>query len=134
MINMRFMTIFVRAAGIYNASAVVAFLTPGVLPFFGVKLPYSPFWVWLPALMGLFAGIVIIFSSSDLTKYGTFPYYNGLVRLTFVVAAFALDFSGSAGRFIGLLALGDLPLAIGCIFGLPHVLKRTHLQLLTNRL
>jgi hypothetical protein len=33
----------------------------------------------------------------------------------------------------GLLALGDLPLALLCIFGLPRALGRTHWQLLTNQ-
>lgn len=83
--------------------------------------------------MGLFAGIVLLLSSQDLVKYGAFPYWNGIVRLIFVVSAFSLDFGGSAGSFIGLLAQGDLPLALGCIFGLPRVLNRTHWDLLTNR-
>jgi hypothetical protein len=31
------------------------------------------------------------------------------------------------------LAAGDVPLAFGCIFGLPHALGRSHRQLLTNQ-
>jgi hypothetical protein len=38
------------------------------------------------------------------------------------------------GTFTGLLALGDLPLALGAIIGLPRALGRTHWSLLTNRL
>jgi hypothetical protein len=127
------MTWFVRIAGIYNASAVVVLLTPGALELLGVRLPYSPFWVWLPALTGLFAGIVLLLSSMDLRRYGTLPYWNGIIRLVFVVAAFSLDFGSSAGTFAGLLALGDVPLALGALFGLPPALGRTHWQLLTNR-
>jgi hypothetical protein len=127
------MTWFVRFAGLYNASAVVAFLTPGVLPALGVKLPHSPFWVWLPALFGLFAGIVLLLSSADLKKYGAFPFWNGVVRAIFVIATVALDFPGSAGSFFGLLAFGDVPLALGCLIGLPLVTGRTPMQLLTNR-
>jgi hypothetical protein len=127
------MSTFVRICGLYNASAVAAFLTPGVLPWLGVALPHSPFWVWLPALMGLFAGIVLLLSASDLRRFGSFPYYNGLVRMVFVVAAFTLDFGGSAGQFMTWLAIGDIPLALGCIIGLPRATGRTHLQLLTNR-
>jgi hypothetical protein len=130
---MQFMKMFVRVAGLYNASAVLVMLTPGVLPLLGVRLPHSPFWVWLPALVGLFAGIVLFLASRDLVKYGTFPYWNGIIRLIFVIAAFSLDFGGSAGTFAGLLALGDIPLAIGCIFGLPRVLNRSHWALLTDR-
>ena len=131
---MKFMKHFVRFCGIYNASAVVVFLTPGALPLFGVPLPYSAFWVWLPALFGLFAGIVLFLSSADLTKYGAFPYWNGIIRFVFVVVVFALDFRGTTGEFVGLLAMGDLFLALLCIFGLPWALGRSHLQLLTNRL
>ena len=131
--RLRFMTWFVRVAGIYNASAVVVLLTPGALELVGVREPHSPFWVWLPALVGLYAGIVLILSSMDLTRYGAFPYWNGLVRLVFVVAAVCLDFASSAGTFAGLLALGDVPLALGAIFGLPRALGQTHWQLLTNR-
>lgn len=130
---MQFMKMFVRAAGLYNMSGVLVFLTPGLLPLLGVRLPYSPVWVWLPALMGLFAGIVLFLSSRDLVKYGSFPYWNGIIRLIFAVVAFALDLGGSVGAFIALLALGDLFLALGCIFGLPRVLSRTHLDLLANR-
>jgi hypothetical protein len=130
--GLRFMTWFVRIAGLYNASAVVVLLTPGVLELVGVPQPYSPFWVWLPALMGLFAGIVLLVSSTDLRTYGTFPYWNGIVRLAFVVATFSLNF-GSDATFFGLLAVGDVPLALGAIFGLPRALGRTHRQLLTNR-
>lgn len=131
--RMRFMTTFVRIAGVYNASAVIVLLTPGALELVHVREPYSEFWVWLPALTGLFAGIVLLLSSMDLEKYAAFPYWNGLVRVTFVIATFALDFGGSAGTFAVLLALGDVPLAFGAIIGLPRALGRTHWQLLSNR-
>ena len=100
----------------------------------GVPLPHSPFWVWLPALLGLFAGIVLIHSSFNLQRFGTFPYFNGIVRLIFVIAALSMDFGSTAGQFMGMLAWGDLPLALGCIFGLPYVLKKSHWQMLTNDL
>lgn len=130
---MKSMTWFVRIAGIYNASAVAAFLTPGVLPALGVRLPHSPFWVWLPALMGLFAGVVLFLSSADLRKYGAFPFWNGIIRTVFIIAAFSLDFGGSAGTFIRWLAIGDIPLAIGCLFFLPRVVERSPMQFLLNR-
>ena len=131
--RLRFMTRFVRVAGVYNASAVVVLLTPGALGLVGVVEPYSPFWVWLPALAGLFAGIVLLLSATDLERYGAFPYWNGIVRLMFVVATFSLSFGTSAGTFAVLLAVGDVPLALGAIYGLPRALDRTHWQLLTNQ-
>jgi hypothetical protein len=132
MITLQFMKNFVRVAGVYNASAVLVFLTPGALPLLGVALPHSSFWVWLPALLGLFAGLVLLLSTRDLRKYGAFPYWNGIIRLAFVIAAFSLDFGGTAGAFIRWLAIGGLPLGLGCVFGLPRVLNRSHWELLTN--
>ena len=133
MINIRFMTVLVRIAGIYNASAVLVFLTPGALQFLGVDLPYSPFWVWLPALLGLFVGLVLFFSAKDLVKYGVFPYWNGIIRLTFVISTFVLDFPGSTGVFVKLLAFGDVPLGLLCVFGIPKATQRTQGELITNR-
>jgi hypothetical protein len=109
-------------------------LTPGALALVNVETPYSPFWLWLPDLVGLFAGIVLLLSAMDLAKFGAFAYWNGIIRVAFVIATFALDFGGSTGTFAALLAVGDIPLALGCLFGLPAALKRSHRQLLTNRL
>lgn len=130
--RLRLMTWFVRAAGIYNASAVVVLVTPGALDLVGVGEPYSAFWTWLPGLTGLFAGIVLLLSSMNLRLFAAFPYWNGIIRLVFVVATIA-SFGGDEA-FFALLALGDVPLALGTIFGLPWALGRTHRELLTNRL
>lgn len=131
---MRFMTWFVRIAGVYNASAIVIFLTPGAPEAVGLRLPEAEFWVWLPALTGLFAGIVLVLSSVDLRRFGAFPYWNGIIRLVFVVAVFTLGLSEEAGTFVVILAAGDVPLALVTIFGLPYVLRCGHGVLLRNRL
>jgi hypothetical protein len=131
---MRFMTWFVRVAGIYNASAIVVFLTPGAPEAVGLRMPGIEFWVWLPSLVGLFAGIVLVLSSMDLRRFGAFPYWNGIVRLVFVVVVFTLDLPAEAGAFVAVLAVGDVPLALVTIFGLPYVLKCGHGDLLRNRL
>jgi hypothetical protein len=131
---MRFMTWFVRIAGIYNASAIVIFLTPGAPDAVGLRLPDAQFWVWLPSLVGLFAGIVLVLSSVDLRRFGAFPYWNGIIRLIFVAAVFVLGLSEDTGAFVVVLALGDLPLALITIFGLPYVLRCRHGDLLRNRL
>lgn len=127
------MKILVRIAGVYNASAVVVLLTPGALALVDVSQPYSPFWVWLPALLGLFAGIVLLISAGDLRSYGVFPYWNGIIRLVFVTSTFLIGFGETMGPFATLLAIGDIPLGLLCVFGLPRALGRTHLQLLLNK-
>ena len=68
----------------------------------------------------------------NLRLFGAFPYWNGIVRLIFVVATI-VSFGGDEA-FFALLAVGDVPLALGTIFGLPWALGRTHRELLTNRL
>jgi hypothetical protein len=105
---MRFMTWFVRIAGIYNASAIVIFLAPGAPDAVGLRLPGAQFWVWLPSLVGLFAGIVLVLSSVDLRRVGAFPYWNGITRLIFVASVFVLGLSEGAGAFVVVLALGPI--------------------------
>lgn len=124
---------FVRACALYNICGAISLVTPGLLELFGVARPGSPFWLWLPALIGGFAAIVLFLSSSDLQKYGAFPYWNAIVRLTFVVLTFALNFSATLGTFVVLLAAGDLVLGLGVLGGLPRATGRTHVSLLTNR-
>jgi hypothetical protein len=94
--------------------------------------PTRRFWTRLPALVGLYAGMVLLLSSMNLHAYGAFPYWNGVVRLVFLTAAIWMNFGGDA-TFFGLLAVGDVPLARGIIFGLPWALGRTHWELLLNR-
>jgi len=130
---MRNLVWLIRFAALYNLSGALIFVIPGGLGLFGVPAPPSLLWTWLPALMGCFAAVVLLLSARDLHTYGAFPYWNGLVRLSFVIAAFALDFAATAGGFITWLALGDLVLAAACLLGLPAVLQRSHLDLLLNR-
>ena len=130
--RVRLMTWLVRVAAVYNASAVVVVVTPGALDLVGVTEPYSTFWTWLPGLAGLYAGIVMLLSSMNLEAYGAFPYWNGIIRGVFVVAMI-VSFGGDEA-FFALLAVGDVPLALGTIFGLPWALGRTHRELPTNRL
>lgn len=124
---------FVRACALYNLTGALTFVTPGVLEWLGVQPPESSFWLWLPALFAAYAAVVLWLSSSDLERYASFPYWNGLVRFTFVVLVFTLGFGAQVGSFVILLALGDLPLAVGAVIVLPRVLGRSHVSLLTDR-
>jgi hypothetical protein len=132
--NLKTAKFIVRFASLYNASALVVFLVPGALILFGVKEPYSNFWKILPALLASFGAIVLFLASKDLTKFGAFPYWNGIIRIIFAVTALLLDFKTSVGLFMGLLALGDLFIGLLCIYILPIATKNSHLQLLTNNL
>ena len=128
---MRSLAWFVRACAVYNAIGALAFVTPGALDLLGVRSPGSTFWLWLPALFATFAAIVLWVSSNDLGRLAALPYWNGIIRFTWVFLTLALDFGTQVGSFATLLALGDLPLAVGAVIVLPRVLGRSHLSLLT---
>ena len=130
--RLRIMTWFVRIAALYNASAIVLLVTPGALELVGVPEPYSAFWTWLPGLTGLFAGIVLLLSSMNLRLFGAFAYWNGIIRVVFVISTI-VSFGGDEA-FFALLAVGDVPLALGTILGLRWALGATHRELMTNRL
>ncbi len=93
--------------------------------------PPAALWLWLPSLFGCFAAVVLWFSARDLETYGAFPYWNGVFRLSFVVAVFAFDLA-SVGGFITYLALGDLVLAVATIASVKAATRKTHQRLLTN--
>jgi hypothetical protein len=127
------MSWFVRAAALYNLIGGATLVIPGSLGLVGVATPYSSFWLWLPALLGAFGAIVLFLSSRDLVRYGSFVYWNAIVRLAWVVVTFALGFPTSLGWFAAVLAVGDLVLAVGCLIGVPAASGRSHRDLLTNR-
>lgn len=134
MVNQKLAKTLVTFAASYNASALIVFLIPGALPLFGVKVPYSSLWLVLPSLLALFGSIVLFLSSRNLDKFGAFPYWNGLIRILFAVVAILMDYWGSVGWFIGLIAIGDLIVGVLCILVLPKALNKTHRQLITNHL
>jgi hypothetical protein len=119
--------------GLLQRHRYVVLVTPGALGLVDVQESYSNFWNVAAGLTGLFAGIVLLLSAMDLETFASFPYWNGIIRLAFVIATVALGFGSSTGTFALVLAAGDVPLAFGCIFGLPHAVGRSHLQLLANQ-
>lgn len=132
--NLKTAKLIVRFASLYNASALFVFLIPGGLSLLGVIEPYSIFWQVLPALLASFGAIVLFFSANNLHRFGSFPYWNGIIRIIFAVTALLLDFGATVGVFISLLAIGDLVIGILCIYILPKATGNSHLQLLTNNL
>jgi hypothetical protein len=129
--NLKFAKSLVLTAAFYNASALIVFLLPGGVPFFGVSIPDSSFWRVLPALLALFASVVLFLSSKDLTKYGSFPYWNGIIRVTFATVAIILNYKGTIGLFIGLVAIIDFFVGLSCIVAIPPALQKSHFKVLT---
>jgi hypothetical protein len=96
----------------------------------GAKVPSSTFWLVLPAMFALFAGLALLFAAADLRERASLAYWNGLVRASFVVAVFGFGLGSDVGTFVKWLALGDIPLALGAVLFLPRVVRRGHLELL----
>jgi hypothetical protein len=124
---------FVRACAFYNFSGALSFVLPGFLGLLGARLPESRFWLVLPAMFAVFAGLALLFAARDLRTRAALAYWNGLVRLSFVVAVFGFGLGQDVGGFVRWLALGDVPLAIGAVIVLPRVVRRSHLHLLLGR-
>lgn len=125
--------VIVRFASLYNASALLFFLAPGGLSLLGVQEPYSSFWRVLPALLASFAAIVLWISSSDLLRYGSFAAWNGIIRVIFAITALIAGYQYTVGKFILLLAVGDLLVAVLCEYFVSKATEKSIWQLLTNK-
>lgn len=123
----------VRLASLYNASALVFFLIPGGLALFGVSEPYSSFWRVLPALLASYGAIVLWLSSYDVLKYGSFAFWNGIIRVVFAAVALTANYQATLGIFILLLASGDLLIGILCMFLIKVSTGKSIVELLTNK-
>lgn len=114
--NFTLATRITQIAALYNASALVFFLLPNGLSWFGVAVPPVSFWRVLPALLASYGAVVLFLSSKNVAQYASFPFWNGIIRVTFALVAFAANYWQSMGLFIFLLALGDFILGILTIF------------------
>ena len=130
---MRSMVWWVRACAGYNLSGGLTLVIPGALGLVGVPWPGSPFWLWLPALLGAFGAVVLIVASHDLKLYGALVYWNAVVRLLYAAVTFALGFAATAGPFVNYLGIGDAILGLGVLIGLPRALQTSPASLLLNR-
>jgi hypothetical protein len=124
---------FVRCCAAYNCAGALSFVASGLLVALGARVPDSVFWLVLPAMFATFAGLALLFAARDLASRASLVYWNGLVRLTFVVAVFGFGLGDDVGGVIKVIALGDLPLAVGAVLVLPVAVKQRHLALLLGR-
>lgn len=110
--NFTLATRITQLSALYNASALVFFLLPGGLSWFGLEVPDSSFWRVLPALLAFYGAVVLFLASKNIEKYASFAFWNGIIRITFALAAFAADYLHTLGLFVFLLALGDFILGL----------------------
>lgn len=122
-----------RIASLYNASALILFLVPGMLAWLGVQEPYSSFWRVLPALLASFGAITLWISASDIERLAIFPAWNGVIRLVFVVAVLAAGYLHTMGLFIILLVAGDLIIGLLTIMLVNRAVDKSFFQLISNQ-
>jgi hypothetical protein len=124
---------FVFWTGIYNIVVGIVLLIPGVLNMLGIQPPQPIFWLWLPASLVIYLGIVLIFCSRNLPGRASLVYWESFARL----AAFALlawfSFTGDLSPIAALLGLGDLLIALIYLIALPRALHVPVIDLLLDR-
>ena len=59
----------------------IGFFVPGLAPLLGIKQPESLFFVWSPALLVTYLGVLLILCSRDLSRRGTLVYWEGIPRV-----------------------------------------------------
>ena len=122
-----------RFASLYNVSALIIFLVPGVLALVGVEEPYSSFWQVLPALLASFGAITLWIASSDKQQYAIFPNWNGINRMIFGIVCLAMGYHTAMGIFILLLVLGDLVIGLLTLILVDRVVSKSFVSTILNK-
>ena len=63
----------------YRLGVGIGFFIQGLAPLLGIKQPASLFYVWSPALLVTYLGVLLIFCSRDLSRRGTLVYWEGIL-------------------------------------------------------
>jgi len=124
---------FVFWTGIYDIVAGIILSCPWILDSLGIKPPPSNLWLWLPAIMVIYIGILLVLCSRNLTARGSLVYWEGILRIGgfFVLSGFG--FLGDLGVMVGVLGIIDLAIGLVYLIGLPKALKTTSNSLLLDR-
>ncbi|MDM7999630.1 MAG: hypothetical protein QUS33_06425 [Dehalococcoidia bacterium] len=125
---------FVFWTGIYNIAMGIILSCPWVVDSLGVKVPPSNLWLWLPAILVIYIGVLLIFCSKDLAARGSLVYWEGILRLGgfFVLGGFG--FLSDIGIIVGVIGVIDLVIGLVYLIGLPMALNKKGSSLLLDRL
>lgn len=122
-----------QVASLYNASALILFLVPGVLQWLGVQEPYSSFWRVLPALLASYGAITLWIASNDIEQLAILPAWNGIIRLVFVAATIAAGYLQTMGLFIILLVVGDSIVGLLTLIFVTRATNKPFINLILNK-
>lgn len=125
---------FVFWTGIYNIIMGIALSCPWIVDSLGVKSPPSNLWLWLPAILVIYLGVLLVLCSRNLAARGPLVYWEGVLRIGgfFVLGGFG--FLGDLRIMVGVLGVADLIIGLVYLIGLPKALKTTSAGLLFDRL
>jgi len=123
---------FVFWTGVYNILLGLGFFIPAVPQLLGINSPASNFWLWLPATLVIYLGILLILCSNNLQARGSLVYWEGIFRIfAFLILAY-FGFFSDVGFAAGLIGIIDLLIGLGYIIGLPKILNTSHSNLLRD--
>ena len=124
---------FVFWTGVYNILLAASSLIPAVAELMGLATPPSRFYVWLPGILIIYLGIVLILASRNLQERASLVFWEGILRLAGFVVATRYGFFGEFGVSLGMVGVVDLLVGLVYIIGLPIALDRSMIGLLLDR-
>jgi hypothetical protein len=124
---------FVFWSGIYNAGLALVLLFPPLYGALGLNV-CSPVWAWLIAGFLGYTSVVLVWSSRDLARRASLVYWEALLRFIAALILVPAGLFGDIGLIAALLGLGDLSIGLVYVFGLTKELRRSHADLLFDRL
>jgi hypothetical protein len=124
---------FVFWTGVYNVILAVSSLIPAVAKILGLAVPESRFYLWLPGILIIYLGILLILASRNLHDRASLVYWEGILRLAGFVVATRYGFMGEFGASLGYVGVIDLIVGLVYIIGLPKYLNRRAIDILLDR-
>jgi hypothetical protein len=124
---------FVFWTGIYNILLAVSSLIPATGKLMGMTMPDSRYYLWLPGILIIYLGLMLILASRNLKRRGSLVFWEGILRLAGFVVATRYGFFGQFGTSLGIVGVIDLVVGLIYIIGLPRHLSCSTSDLLLDR-
>ena len=121
---------FVFWTGVYDIVMGITLSCPWIVDSLGVKPPPSNFWLWLPAILVIYLGILLVLCSRNLAARGSLVYWEGILRIGGFFVFGGFGFFGDLGIMAGVIGIIDLAIGLVYLIGLPKALKTTSSSLL----
>lgn len=124
---------FVFWTGVYNLIVGSVFLIPGSTNIFGIQAPEVALWLWLPAILVIYLGILLIFCSRRLPERASLVFWEGITRIAVFLPLAWFGFFTDLGFMVGIIGVIDLLIGLAYIIGLPRALHVPAKDLLLDR-